>query len=60
MVETAIELSDGAITADEIGELLALGKGMLAHPVDLLDGVAETIAELPPPATAWCWSPRAT
>ena len=33
---------------------------MLAHPVELLDGVAETVADARPTATAWCWSPRAT
>ena len=45
-VETAIELSAGKISADEIRQLLDLGREMLAHPVDLLDGVAETLATL--------------
>ena len=45
-IETAIKLTDGKISADEIRELLSLGKQMLAHPVELLDGVAETIAAL--------------
>ena len=45
-IETAIELSDGKISAAEIRELLELGRAMLAHPVDLLDGVAETVAAL--------------
>jgi putative hydrolase of the HAD superfamily len=46
MIETAIEVTDGAIPADALRVLLDIGKEMLAHPVDLLDGVAETVAEL--------------
>jgi putative hydrolase of the HAD superfamily len=46
MIETAIELSDGAVTAGEISEILTLGKGLLTHPVELLDGVAETVPAL--------------
>ncbi len=45
-IETAIELSNGKISAAEIRELLELGRAMLAHPVDLLDGVADTVAAL--------------
>jgi putative hydrolase of the HAD superfamily len=45
-IETAIELTAGKISAEEIRTLLELGRGMLAHPVDLLNGVRETLAEL--------------
>lgn len=45
-IETAIQLTDGKITAGEIHQLIELGRGMLAHPVELLDGVAETLAAL--------------
>ena len=45
-IETAIQLSDGQIRADEISQLLDAAKEMLAHPVELLDGVEETLAEL--------------
>ncbi len=45
-IETAIALTDGKISADEIQQLIALGQEMLAHPVDLLDGVAETLSVL--------------
>ena len=45
-IETAIELSDGKISAGEIHRLIALGRDMLAHPVELLDGVAETLDAL--------------
>jgi putative hydrolase of the HAD superfamily len=46
MIETAIEISDGRVTAREIQQVLDWGKGMLAHPVELLDGVRETVEEL--------------
>ena len=45
-IETAIELTEGRISADEIHRLIALGKDMLAHPVELLEGVEETLVEL--------------
>jgi putative hydrolase of the HAD superfamily len=45
-IETAIQLTGGKIAADEIQQLLALGREMLAHPVELLDGVAETLADV--------------
>ena len=47
-IETAIQLSEGKIGADEIRQLIELGREMLAHPVELLDGVAETLATLAP------------
>jgi putative hydrolase of the HAD superfamily len=45
-IETAIELTEGKIPPAELRTLLALGRDMLAHPVELLDGVAETVATL--------------
>jgi len=45
-IETAIQLSGGKISTAEIHRLLELGRDMLAHPVELLDGVAETLAAL--------------
>lgn len=47
-IETAIQLTDGKIRAEEIQQLIELGREMLAHPVVLLDGVAETLAMLAP------------
>ena len=47
-IETAIEMTQGGIPAEEIREIIAMAKGMLAHPVELLAGVAETIAALSP------------
>ena len=46
MVETAIEVTDGAIGVDEIAQILAAGRAMLDHPVDLIDGVDEVLAGL--------------
>ena len=44
MVEAAIQLTEGRITAEEIHEIVQLGKVMIEAPVDLLDGVEETLA----------------
>ena len=45
-IETAIALTEGKIGASEIDGLLVLGREMLAHPVELLEGVADVISEL--------------
>jgi putative hydrolase of the HAD superfamily len=45
-IETAIELSDGQISAEEIRLIIALGQDMLAHPVELLDGVLDVVGPL--------------
>jgi putative hydrolase of the HAD superfamily len=46
LIESAIELTGGRITSREISAILDLGKTLLAHPVELLDGVGEVVAEL--------------
>jgi putative hydrolase of the HAD superfamily len=46
VIETAIEVSRGRVTTAEIQAIIDLGKALLAHPVDLLDGVAEAIDAL--------------
>lgn len=46
MVEAAIEITQGAIGVDEIDQILAAGRTMLDHPVDVIDGVDETLATL--------------
>lgn len=45
-IETAIQLTEGKIRADEIQHLIELGRDMLAHPVELLDGVQDTLVAL--------------
>ncbi len=46
MIETACELTEGRITGDKIKQIIALAKEMLAAPIDVLEGVRETIVEL--------------
>ena len=46
LIETAIALTEGRLTSREVSAILDLGKGLLAHPVELLDGVDEVVAEL--------------
>jgi putative hydrolase of the HAD superfamily len=43
MIETALTLSGHQVDATRIERILSLGKELLAHPVELLDGVAETL-----------------
>ena len=52
MIETAIEITGGRIGAAEIRAIIELGKAMMDHPVELIDGVAETLDALAPEATA--------
>jgi putative hydrolase of the HAD superfamily len=47
-IETAIQLSGGKISAEEVRLLIDFGREMLAHPVELLEGVAETLGALAP------------
>ncbi|WP_395014907.1 HAD family hydrolase [Dongia sp.] len=46
MIETAIDLTRGAVPAKTIMEILNLGRAMLEHPVEPLPGVAETLEAL--------------
>jgi putative hydrolase of the HAD superfamily len=46
MIETAIELTGGAVTGAGIQEIINLGVDMLRSPVELLDGVQETVEAL--------------
>jgi putative hydrolase of the HAD superfamily len=46
MIETAIEVTDGGIDTATIREVLAFGKAMLEHPVELLEGVRECLEGL--------------
>lgn len=45
-IETAIDLTGGKIGTGEIRAIMDSGREMLAHPVQLLEGVSETIATL--------------
>ncbi|MDQ8203383.1 HAD family hydrolase [Pelagicoccus sp. SDUM812003] len=45
-IETAIELTQGAIPSEELKRIIEFGQQMLKHPVELLDGVEKTITQL--------------
>jgi len=47
-IETAIELTGGKLSANELREILALGRGMLDHPVELLEGAQDALELLAP------------
>ncbi|MGJ8626100.1 MAG: HAD family hydrolase [Sulfitobacter sp.] len=46
MIETAIEVTKGRVPATVIAELLAAGREMLSHPIELLPHVRETLDAL--------------
>lgn len=43
MVEAAIELTEGAISATDIHRIIGLGKTVLEHPVELLPGIRTAV-----------------
>lgn len=46
MIETACDLTEGRITGDKIKQIINLAREMLAAPIDVLEGVRETVEEL--------------
>jgi putative hydrolase of the HAD superfamily len=46
LIETAVELCGDKVDAAMIGEILAVGRALLAHPVELFDGVEATLEAL--------------
>jgi putative hydrolase of the HAD superfamily len=46
MIETALQLGGATLPADAIRDILAAGRTLLAHPVELLDGIEETLDRL--------------
>lgn len=46
MLETAISLTSERISAGDLHHLLRLGKDILRHPVELLNGIREAVAEV--------------
>jgi putative hydrolase of the HAD superfamily len=47
-IETAIDLTEGKIGTAEVREILALGREMMNHPVEILDGALEALDQLAP------------
>ncbi|CAM3654092.1 hydrolase [Flavobacterium saliperosum S13] len=46
MIETAVKVSDGTISAKGIRKITELGKELIQKPIELLDGVEETLEAL--------------
>jgi putative hydrolase of the HAD superfamily len=46
MIETACELTEGRVTGDKILEIINFAREMLAAPIDVLEGVRETVEAL--------------
>lgn len=46
MIETALEVGGGRVPSAVIGEILAAGRDMLSHPIEILPQVRETLEEL--------------
>lgn len=46
MIETAIEVTDGRVPASVIGEIMAAGRDMLSHPIELLPHARATVEAL--------------
>ncbi|RIV30341.1 HAD family hydrolase [Flagellimonas lutimaris] len=46
MIESAMDLSNNKVSQETIGKILDLGKKMISHPVELLDGVEEVLSKL--------------
>jgi putative hydrolase of the HAD superfamily len=46
MIETALEVSGGELPPASVQQLIDWGKELLSHPIELLDGVEETVKEL--------------
>ena len=46
MIETAIEVTEGRVPASVIAEIMASGREMLEHPIELLPQVRETVERL--------------
>ena len=48
MIETALDVTDNTVPGHVIAQIIAAGQDMLAHPIELLPGVEDTIAQLAP------------
>ncbi|ASV31446.1 HAD family hydrolase [Maribacter cobaltidurans] len=46
MIEAALELSNNGVSQNTLSEILDVGKKMISHPVELLDGVVDVLEKL--------------
>lgn len=48
MIESALDLSNGEVPPETLWKILEMGKTMISHPVELLEGVEEVLQALQP------------
>jgi len=48
MIESAIELTEGTIPSNALAEIIGWGREMMAHPVEVIDGVVDVLDALGP------------
>ena len=48
MIESALDLSNGEVPPETLWKILQMGKSMITHPVELLDGVEKALKALQP------------
>ncbi|TXH66520.1 MAG: HAD family hydrolase [Lysobacteraceae bacterium] len=46
MIETAVAITDARISAADLRHIVDIGKSLLQHPVELLPGIREAVAEI--------------
>ncbi len=46
MLEAAIQITDGRITANDLQGIVQLGKSLLQHPVELMPGIRDAVARI--------------
>lgn len=46
LIEAAIRISNGSISSDTVEKIMNIGKRMLNEPIQLIDGIEETLAQL--------------
>lgn len=46
MMQAAVEMTDGAVSGADMRRIIEIGRDLLQHPVELLDGIEEAVAEV--------------
>src|SRR3546814_5885814 len=46
MLEAAIAITDSAVSATDLQRIVELGKSLLQHPVELMPGIREAVADI--------------
>ena len=53
MIETAVEVTGGRVPGEVIARILAIGRELLAHPIEMLPHAREALEALAA-STGWC------